>query len=383
MFWEIFTQKAFLFTVIPICLLFIWRFIHRKASLYYARTQENHEILEKCPTILKSVFLPTIYLQNGLLQTACAGLLPHKGPDVKYRIEEIKAQGGGHTSLAWAEHSGRFKNPKHSKVLVVVIPGLTGSSDDNYVKDLINTLGKDDYRCVVYQPRFNGGKLVLPEEGFLDILRDFKNTMDHIKEKEKDTKLFGIGHSYGANLLVNYLGAYPNDDRFIGAVSLANPFNLLLAINKMQNSIVEKKMTEMVKETADKSRKELLEEGKRFNLNLEELQNIDNLRAFDRGFTIKVYGYDSVDEYYWGISSCRRFRSITVPIFMMQAQDDPVVDAKAFVKDEIEKSNPNAIVMVTKEGGHQGWMEGFFSLRRWYLKPTREYVNAIVDLAAI
>jgi predicted alpha/beta-fold hydrolase len=379
---EIFTQKAFLLTIVPVCLLYIWRFIHRKASLYYAKNQENQDILERCPSILKNEFSPTIYLQNGLLQTVCAGLMPHKGLDVNYKMEEVSMEGGGHTKIAWAQHSGKFLNLKQSKVLMVIIPGLTGSSKDNYVKDLVNSLGNDGYRSVVYEPRFNSGKLVLPDEGNLDIVRDFKKTLDYIKEKEKDIKLFGIGHSYGANLLVNYLGTYPDDDRFIGAVSLANPFNILLTANKMRNTIVEKKMTEMVQQTADKSKKEL-EDAKRFNLDMEELQNINNLRAFDRGFTIKVYGYESVDEYYWGISSCRRFKSINVPLFMMQAEDDPVVDAKSFVKEEIEKNKPNAIVLVTQKGGHQGWIEGFFSLKRWYLKPTLEYVNAIVNMANI
>ena len=290
--------------------------------------------------------------------------------------------GGGHTSLAWAEHNGEYATTRQSKVLVVIIPGLTGSSQDNYVKDLVNKFGKAKYRCVVYQPRFNGGKLVLPDEGFLDILKDFKLTIEYLKQKEAGVKLVGIGHSYGANLLVNYLGTYSTDSGFLAGVSIANPYNLMLGENKLRGSPVDRAITGFLQKTASKSKKEL-EEAIRFKLNLEELFFFKSVRDFDRNFTIKVYGFETVDDYYWGISSCRRMRSVKVPLFMLQAEDDPVVEANAFLKEEIEKSNPNVLLKMTSRGGHQGWIEGFFSLRRWYLQPVFEYVDAVVEISDI
>jgi len=31
------------------------------------------------------------------------------------------------------------------------------------------------------------------------------------------------------------------------------------------------------------------------------------------------------------------------------------------------------------KGGHVGWFQGIFSPRRWYMKPTLEFLDALAD----
>ena len=378
---RIFKKKEFTYTLLIFLISYLWRFLHRKSWLCYAKTKTNLSILKNCPTILKSVFLPTIYLQHTLLQTMFAGLVPPQNPDVRYDIEEVKMKKGGHTSLAWAHCNSQPSRERQSKVLIIIVPGITGSCDEKYAIDLVSMLSKHGYRSVVYQTRLSGKKLVLPSEGHVDLVDDFRITMDYVKEKNKGLKLFGIGHSYGANLLVNYLGTHTDDKAFIGGVSLANPYNFLLAECKARRSPVDKALAGFLQETVSRSKKELTE-AIDFKLNMEELQIYKTMRVFDENITIKMYGYETADEYYWGISSCRKTRLVKVPLFMLQAEDDPIAEAKAFIKEDIEK-NPNVLLMMTPKGGHQGWIEGFFSLRRWYLQPVVEFVNAVVDIADI
>ena len=375
---NIFNEKLLVYGFVPLFLLYVWRYFNSKGWLSYANNERNQQILKKCPTILSKTFTPTFWLQHRLLQTALASNVKAIVPDLKYVTEEINMEGGGHTSLAWAIQNGEEKNSKQSKILMVVIPGLTGAAHDKYVMDIVGHLLKNGYRCVVYQPRFNGGQLILPQEGYLDILKDFKATMDQLRKKEKDVKLFGVGHSYGANLLVNYLGSF-EDNGFVGGVSIANPWNLMLGENKMRRTVVDRVMTDFLQKTANRSSKSLAD-ATRFNLNLEDLLSFKHVRDFDRNFTIKVYGYETVNDYYWAISSCRKIKSIKVPLLLLNAEDDPVVEAKGFVKEEIENYSPNVILMMTPRGGHQGWVEGFFNLKRWYMKPTVEFVNAVADI---
>ena len=354
----------------------IWRLLNTKGWLCYSPTKLNLTILQKCPTIQKDDYRPTIYLQHSLIQTVLATLLPAKKANIHFVVEELMIQGGGHTSLAWASCDQTSDKQKQTKLLVVVIPGLTGSATDGYVKDLVSVLSKAGYRCVVFHPRLNGEKFILPEEGHMDFVRDFKATLDHIRQKEKGIKLFGIGHSFGANLLLNYLGTHPTDNGFIGGVSIANPFNLLLSENKVRGSLIDKFLASALWKILIKSKSEL---ANRVQLNLEEMQSYKSIRDFDKLFSIKAYGYESVDDYYWSISSHRRLKYITIPLFILQAADDPVFEPNSFIKEEIQ-SNSNILLKMTPKGGHLGWIEGFFSLRRWYLKPTLEYLNALVDI---
>jgi len=287
---------------------------------------------------------------------------------------------GGHNSLCWVNYSGETKNTQHKNLLVIIIPGLTGCIEDSYIKEISGNLCKEGYKCVVYHSRFNGIKMQLPEEGFLDVVKDFKATVDYLAKKDKNLKFFGVGHSAGANLLVNYLGMHPENNNFIGAVSLANPYNLMLTINKLKDTFVDKVMSGLLKTVTDKSKKEI-SEAARFKINVDQLSELETVREFDDKFTIKVFGFESVDDYYWNISSCRRVKNTKIPLFILNSIDDPLCAENAFHKREIEKDCPNVILMITQSGGHLGWIEGVFSLKRWYIKPTMEFVNAVVENA--
>lgn len=39
--------------------------------------------------------------------------------------------------------------------------------------------------------------------------------------------------------------------------------------------------------------------------------------------------------------------------------------------------NNQTIVLITPSGGHLGWVEGIFKLKRWYIKPVIEFLNVI------
>jgi len=370
-------NKSLLYTLLLFIFLYIWRSVNKKSKLIFAKTENNLALLKKCPTILKKVFLPTIYLQHSLLQSMFASLLPPKGTSFKYSIEEVTMEGGGHTNIAWVHYNGKHSEASQNELLVLLLPGITGSAEENYIKDLALALCRSNYRCAVYHTRMNSSKLVLPNEGYVDIVKDFKTTIDYIKEREPSIKIFGIGHSYGANLLLNYLGTYVDNSVFIGGVSLANPFNFMLGESKARRSVVNSKIAECLHQVVDRSKKDLAD-AINFKLNLEELKSYSTVREFDKNFTIRIYGYQTVDDYYWDASSCRRLRFIKVPIFMLQAEDDPISDVNSFVQEEIESYNANVIVMITPRGGHQGWIEGFFMLKRWYIKPTLEFLEAVL-----
>jgi Lysophospholipase len=43
----------------------------------------------------------------------------------------------------------------------------------------------------------------LPKTGYVDYIADFKYAVDYIRKKHPELTIFAIGHSYGANTLVN------------------------------------------------------------------------------------------------------------------------------------------------------------------------------------
>lgn len=51
--------------------------------------------------------------------------------------------------------------------------------------------------------------------------------------------MLAIGHSFGANILFKYLGRYHSETPVLGAVSVANPFDLYLASKYIKGTIYE------------------------------------------------------------------------------------------------------------------------------------------------
>ncbi len=50
----------------------------------------------------------------------------------------------------------------------------------------------------------------------------------------KDTEIYGIGFSLGANHLLRYLGAHHHDSQMKGAVSVSNPFDVMTTVVKLK-----------------------------------------------------------------------------------------------------------------------------------------------------
>ena len=152
----------------------------------------------------------------------------------------------------------------------------------------------------------------------------------------------------------------------------------MLSEAKMRGGIIDKSMNQMLIKAAQKAKKDTVN-SKRFNINWEKIETGKHVNNFDWEFTIKVYGYDTPEDYYWDVSSSRWLKSVQVPLLLLQAEDDPVVEVKGIPLDIIQGANSKVIVYITKCGGHLGWLEGFIRLKRWYLKPTIEFINAVTQ----
>ena len=85
-------------------------------------------------------------------------------------------------------------------------------------------------------------------------------------------------------------------------------------------------------------------------------------------------GYKTVREYYDDVSCVHHLHNITIPVFCLQALDDPVVTRDVIPYDDIVR-NPNMLLAVTRTGGHVGWYTGNRTPQRWYPQPVLEVID--------
>jgi len=372
----IFTLQNSLLLILILFILFILYLKHlSKCSLAFKDTPFNRLLLKNCPTIASKTFTSTPYLLPAILQTWFVDFKREDNIGVKSTTEIVDLPNGGQITLEYLENENTTTQGKST--MAVILPGLTACIKSPYILALVKALLAKGYKVCLYLSRLNRKTFNFTNEGHICLFQDFHHAMMHLKAKFPYYSFLAVGHSYGANQLVNYLGIYHKENIFKAAVSLANPLNFLTSENKMRGTIYDKIMTKNVIALVTKSAEVLRNAPKQYNLDFLRMMQAKTLREFDGEFAARVFGFESADDYYWGVSSVRRLKDVKIPLLVVNSEDDPVVEKNAYPLESIGNINENVILLVTKRGGHLGWFSGVKSPRRWYLDPTMEFLQFV------
>lgn len=105
------------------------------------------------------------------------------------------------------------------------------------------------------------------------------------------------------------------------------------------------------------------------------------IREFDDSITRIAFGWPDVDAYYQGSSSADVVDKVTVPLLVIQAEDDPIAPAAAIPYEALH-DNENCILVVTPTGGHLGWCSGEQGVlgAPWTDKAVAQYFVAVQEL---
>jgi predicted alpha/beta-fold hydrolase len=88
---------------------------------------------------------------------------------------------------------------------------------------------------------------------------------------------------------------------------------------------------------------------------VERLPDVRTVRQFDEYFTAPHFGFRGASDYYHRASAMRVVDRIRIPALIITAEDDPFVPVAPF-RDPSLTSNPCVTLVVTKHGGHCGFL---------------------------
>ncbi|KAL0480966.1 hypothetical protein AKO1_013615 [Acrasis kona] len=177
---------------------------------------------------------------------------------------------------------------------------------------------------------------------------------------------------------------------FSSAILIANPYRLALATRNLHKSKVHRTLYD---NTFIPRRKQLFAknvdvllpmymerrgisdvEAARKEL-LEKIWSCETTREMDRDLTMPLHErnfnvkYKNVDEFYETESCENCIDKIQIPTICVNATDDPISPSEvipSIFEKVIESKNPNVVFVVTKKGGHSGWVDGILP----YWGPT-------------
>jgi len=267
--------------------------------------------------------------------------------NLEYIRDKVKARDGSYIYIDWAAN----KNTPDDAPIVVVLPGAAGNSQSVYVTQFIkHIVDTKNYRAavMVYQgcdltTKTNTPRLVLVE--------DVAETINYISSKYKRAPIIGLGHSFGATLLVKYLGIVKENTPMLAALSLSNPWNLRAISKNIKRGLLargyELHMLDEFKRVI-LANKDIFEKTGKFHAAL----NAKTVEEFHENFCCPVHGFDNLDMYYKHYNSDNVVDDVKIPLFVLHALDDPIVPSYVIPIAKLQK-NPyleKLVVVVTQVG---------------------------------
>lgn len=215
------------------------------------------------------------------------------------------------------------------------------------------------WRVVVFNSRGCGNSPVTtPQFYSASFLGDMREIVAHVTQRYPKANVYAVGWSLGGNILVNYLGQDSLSCPLSGAVSLCNPFDLIVAdedFRKGFNNVYDKALARSLRKIFNKHADLFNDMPGEFNIPL--AANATTVRDYDNALTRVSFGFNSVDEYYSKSSSSKFIKDVKIPLLCIQAANDPIAPDRGIPREDI-KQNPNCLLIVTPKGGHLGWVAG-------------------------
>lgn len=304
---------------------------------------------------------------------------------------------------------------------MVVLHGLTGGSNETYVRNSVVELSKSreegglGFRCVVINYRGCSETMLTSTQLYSAAkVTDLESALLLLTHMFPNSPMLGLGFSLGGAILSRYMGVVGKNTPLIGAISVGAPYTFDKSNEWMESSYVARAYTyvlgsglyDRVRLSADTLAlsPELwrpLELLLRIKIDPDEQKPIakpepgsaphGTVRFFDNTLTRLIGGYPSpygefpfsdAWEYYRRGNSVNVVSNVARPMLALTADDDPIVPWHVLpAMVEGVKTNPNVVLAHSESGGHLGWFAGPRG-ERWIKHPIAQFASAMFDAHA-
>ncbi|XP_072909597.1 protein ABHD15-like [Hemitrygon akajei] len=336
-------------------------------------------LLKSCVTVSAGPRTRWIWRKFPDLQTVWNGIWP-TGSAMQFTRDYLQLSDEGLVALDWAvtAHGGRRRASSNSPApIVLVIPNSFGKITRNIIKLCASALDCG-HRPVIFNRRCQNGCLLttLKLQQFGDP-SDLREAVRYIRYKHPNARLFTVSESTGAGLLLSYLGECGSSSYVTCAACISPIFRcqewfetgppwlyhwLLLLYQKTWLS----RYTTVLGEIVD----------------MEKLFATQTLKEFEEVLFCQTKKSNLCWDTYWEKNDpLRDVDEVAVPVLCICSQDDPCRgDPDTTVPFELFETNPHFFLLLTKHGGHCGFLKSRSSV--WSHEVLLEYFKSVSEFFA-
>jgi predicted alpha/beta-fold hydrolase len=331
----------------------------------------------------RKTFKPAWWLPNGHMQTIYPALFRTTPNPPDYRRERLTTPDDDFIDI---DYCGTGKQP-----LIILVHGLTGSSQSDYIKGLQSALLKQGFRSAALNFRGCSGQSNNRARSYHSgETEDIHFLYQTLRQREPETPLGAVGFSLGGNVLLKWLGEQGDQLNLFAAVAVSVPLLLGLCATKLDNGFAKCYRGRLLKELKLYMRNKLRhlehigqsQEAMKIKA-LGDLSAINSFWHYDDKVVARLHGFDDVHDYYRRSSSRQYLKSISVPTLVIQAVDDPFMTRE--VLPGLDELSPPVHLELTQHGGHVGFVSGSipFKPQYWLEQRIPEFLrNALLSAKA-
>jgi len=334
--------------------------------------------------LLVPEFEPHPLLRNEHAMTIAAALVPRRFdfPPLEARRFQVEQD-------SWLLGHCHWQPGKRKEApVLVLVHGLEGSSDSNYMRGIAEKAFHRGFHVVRLNQRNCGGTEALtPTLYNSGMSGDYRAVFQELSNADGFEQIFFAGYSMGGNLVTKMAGefadAVPRALRGVCAVCPALDLGACAdALERTENYLYQRRFVSGLMERYARKQKLYPE---RYQLN--GLGPIRTVRQFDDVITAPQFGYRDAQDYYEHVGAKRVAAQIRVPFLMITAQDDPFVPYASFLAAKISDDsapssgfcamnsapssgfcamNPAIRFVAPEHGGHCGFISRHAGAERFW-----------------
>lgn len=317
----------------------------------------------------KSTFKPAWWLSNCHLQTIYPALFRNDPNPPDYHRERLATPDDDFIDV---DYCGVGSQP-----LVILLHGLTGSSQSGYIKGLQHALLKQGLRSAALNFRGCSGQANNKARCYHSgETEDIQFLYQTLRQREPDTPIAAAGFSLGGNVLLKWLGEQGTNVNLFAAVAVSVPLLLGICATKLDNGFSKRYRGNLLNELKAYMRNKLThlesigrtEDTAKIKA-LGDLSTITTFWEYDDRVVAKLHGFAGVHDYYNRSSSRQYLKSIKIPTLLIQSVDDPFMTSE--VLPGLDEISPHVQLEFTQHGGHVGFITGRIPFRPQYWLEQR------------
>lgn len=308
-------------------------------------------------------FKPAWWLNNAHLQTLYPALF-RKTPRPPVKRERLITPDGDFLDVD-------FCGTTENSPIIILLHGLTGSSQSGYIKGLQWLFLKQNWRSAALNFRGCSGEYNhLARCYHSGETEDIHFLYQTLTQREPNTPIAVIGFSLGGNVLLKWLGEQQHNINLFAAVAVSVPLLLNICATKLDkgfSKVYRANLLRELKTYITKKHQQLKQhntiEAEKITA-LGDLSTIYSFWQYDNQVVAPLHGFKNAHDYYQKSSSRQFLKQIALPTLIIQAADDPFMTKEVLPKPN-ELSN-TITLEITPSGGHVGFISGIIPFKPNY-----------------